>query len=103
HAPALARDLRCLPTRRSSDLPHPPVGRDTCASLSDCGPRGKAVGIPAGGITLADERHAPIPCRMNPPIILVTGASRGIGAAIVRSEEHTSELQSREKLVCRLR
>src|SRR3712207_8064584 len=45
-------------------------------------------------------------------IALVTGASRGVGRGIarglgeagatVRSEEHTSELQSRQYLVCRL-
>src|SRR5436309_6571763 len=33
-------------------------------------------------------------------VVLVTAASKGISAA--RSEEHTSELQSRENLVCRL-
>src|SRR3712207_7522181 len=31
-----------------------------------------------------------------------TGAARAAGAAGVRSEEHTSELQSRQYLVCRL-
>src|SRR5947209_12324920 len=28
--------------------------------------------------------------------------ARGVGAPVVRSEEHTSELQSRQYLVCRL-
>src|SRR5690606_40181961 len=30
------------------------------------------------------------------------GAAAGIGHRLIRSEEHTSELQSRENLVCRL-
>src|SRR3712207_8597027 len=33
---------------------------------------------------------------------LSTGSSRVSGAAVSRSEEHTSELQSRQYLVCRL-
>src|SRR5690349_23683445 len=33
---------------------------------------------------------------------LVSRIQRGQGAALVRSEEHTSELQSRRDLVCRL-
>src|SRR3712207_7771200 len=39
-------------------------------------------------------------------VVAVTGAGSGIGRAIAdgrsRSEEHTSELQSRQYLVCRL-
>src|SRR3712207_8374383 len=33
---------------------------------------------------------------------LVAGAEQGQGVELVRSEEHTSELQSRQYLVCRL-
>src|SRR3712207_7304685 len=38
-------------------------------------------------------------------VVLITGAATGIGRAVaigLRSEEHTSELQSRQYLVCRL-
>src|SRR5690606_41027643 len=34
--------------------------------------------------------------------ILLVDASQGVEAQTLRSEEHTSELQSRENLVCRL-
>src|SRR5690606_40857819 len=33
---------------------------------------------------------------------MVAGTARSIGISVSRSEEHTSELQSRENLVCRL-
>src|SRR5207302_9537043 len=74
------RALPSFPTRRSSDLGHgrPPAvdkGRDRAGGDH-----------PRGG----DRRRRVCPhCRGAPP-----GAER--------SEEHTSELQSRENLVCRL-
>src|SRR5690606_39953873 len=86
-----------FPTRRSSDLhrrgkagrrrapsPAPPAGRtrsggDPAAGVPGCPGRERAVLYAGGGG--AGPRSAPGP----------------------RSEEHTSELQSRENLVCRLR
>src|SRR5699024_12813630 len=67
------RDLHSFPTRRSSDL------RALCR-------RGEAV---AGGYSQNSGQRKPDPGRPN-------------GAAGGRSEEHTSELQSRFDLVCRL-
>src|SRR5258707_7667240 len=37
-----------------------------------------------------------------PSVLLAIAISGALGAGIVRSEEHTSELQSRQYLVCRL-
>src|SRR5215475_949515 len=72
---------------------------------------GLAAAIPAAGVTAlrALRRLGPVAGRR----VLITGASGGVGrfavqlaaragAHVIRSEEHTSELQSREKLVCRL-
>src|SRR5699024_12451240 len=70
--------LHSFPTRRSSDLPSP-TGR---------GPSARA------------ERTTGEPQRMSHP---PSQPSADLGrAAVPRSEEHTSELQSRFDLVCRL-
>src|SRR5690606_41056147 len=75
-----------FPTRRSSDLgvrrapPRPSSGTPRCAR------RGPTTRRRAP----ASRRRAPRP------------AGRARGPASPRSEEHTSELQSRENLVCRL-
>src|SRR5690606_40889720 len=86
------RDLHSFPTRRSSDLGNHPLGGHpgyldvtkggTGLEITAIG-RAQAVMLDPGGSSTALQRlEAP------------TGA--------VRSEEHTSELQSRENLVCRL-
>src|SRR5205085_12115417 len=75
------RVLHPFPTRRSSDL----VGRVV----------GSAAGIraDAGGVVAQRPRHVALrPVRAD---------QRG-GPVAVRSEEHTSELQSQSNLVCRL-
>src|SRR5690606_40482107 len=79
------RDLHSFPTRRSSDLRR--------AGGGSAGARTPGRGRPG--------RAAPRPAR--PPTTSGGGsAARGARAAPGRSEEHTSELQSRENLVCRL-
>src|SRR5690606_41702705 len=70
------RDLRSFPTRRSSDL------------------RGAAGG-------LGRPRHGPSD-RPGAGPDLRSGTFEALPAPPQRSEEHTSELQSRENLVCRL-
>src|SRR5690606_41457379 len=87
---AVSRDLASSPTRRSSDLP--PMPR---LSASHAQSRFKLllqilVRFPAGR---REHRHA---VRRKPCMGL------WIAAEALRSEEHTSELQSRENLVCRL-
>src|SRR5947209_9339391 len=71
------RDLHSFPTRRSSDLRRPPSGaQDRQRTASSC-PRQQANSRPVA-------------------------ASQRRELACCRSEEHTSELQSRQYLVCRL-
>src|SRR5690606_42158969 len=84
------RGLHSFPTRRSSDLRMTSSGRWAREAASAV--RGSAAGLAPGS---SERLSAAGP-----------GYSR-IGAYVgscsrVRSEEHTSELQSRENLVCRL-
>src|SRR5207247_6604352 len=69
--------LHSFPTRRSSDLPTPPFLSGTC--MACCSRRGRW----------------PWPRR---PVRLLSI----LAGQLVRSEEHTSELQSRVDIVCRL-
>src|SRR5690606_40374623 len=78
------RDLPSFPTRRSSDLPAQPSGAV------------RRMKAPREGQIMSErfERHRQ-PWRSDEVAKLKVLASK-------RSEEHTSELQSRENLVCRL-
>src|SRR5207247_11052117 len=80
YSPPDLRHLHSFPTRRSSDLSER-IERALIVLAQDHIDRGR----------LAHARHH------------VIGKGRGERiAALVRSEEHTSELQSRVDLVCRL-
>src|SRR5207253_11472704 len=68
------RDLHSFPTRRSSDLPR-------CSSLQSC----SSSSVTSAGAWASPSIRSTAPHRRR-----------------VRSEEHTSELQSRGHLVCRL-
>src|SRR5690606_41891744 len=88
------RALHSFPTRRSSDLSVTSVG---CVRLpvgpplpGDVGDTGSVVCQPC-----PDEEQVRKAVQ-EPDTIRIDGRSPG------RSEEHTSELQSRENLVCRL-
>src|SRR5690606_40765211 len=83
----LHRNLHSFPTRRSSDLPDSP---------------GPSVSQTNGSPTVL-----PDPDVFEPPASGGKGQAPNPNTVIVanpvdRSEEHTSELQSRENLVCRL-
>src|SRR3712207_8900225 len=75
------RNLPSSPTRRSSDLP---------------GLRPEAAGIRPPGLHVTRERPA---LRLE---VMHDGLEQQRLDRIHRSEEHTSELQSRQYLVCRL-
>src|SRR5690606_41398890 len=83
HSPASPRHLHSFPTRRSSDL------------------RRRAAGPIAGKPPTRRWQ-----CGANRPISALMPTATILPPlapfAAVRSEEHTSELQSRENLVCRL-
>src|SRR5690606_41803978 len=83
-----SRVLLSFPTRRSSDLPGPFFFSHRLEGGRD------GLDLPAAGRRVRDRiRDRPeIHRRLHPAV-----AERGD-----RSEEHTSELQSRENLVCRL-
>src|SRR5207249_5894465 len=97
HCSAPIRYLHSFPTRRSSDLLRP-LGRKRERNAGADphrhrlrglgGARGREASA-GGGDRDARRLHA------------VLGAFRG-AALLLRSEEHTSELQSRFDLVCRL-
>src|SRR5690606_41552061 len=95
--PAAPRALPAFPTRRSSDLPR---GLETEL-------------VPARGYQLELVPPVPLPRKLTLELLRMPAKVRDsvrrtrevlerVGADVVRSEEHTSELQSREKLVCRL-
>src|SRR5690606_39751304 len=90
------RALHSFPTRRSSDLEQV-LRAQTVASL----------GIGVEPVGLAQHRFGPVEAQPM-QIIDDRGGEFGFTALGInvfdaqRSEEHTSELQSRENLVCRL-
>src|SRR5690606_41873311 len=97
------RDLHPFPTRRSSDLAH-----GTTASAAPGAPDGQFHDqrMPGTDGELSDATGAPRPeASIAPPPgdpnAPVPGPEGVPPGPDVRSEEHTSELQSREKLVCR--
>src|SRR5690606_41559950 len=90
-------ELHSSPTRRSSDLIHTPL------RLYQHGERRFALsGTPADCVFFAVGELM----SQNPPDLVLSGVNCGANISdsvqYSRSEEHTSELQSRENLVCRL-
>src|SRR5690606_41685306 len=91
-------DLHPFPTRRSSDLVVMTTAAFValaCAFIIGLGAIGACIGIGImGGKYLeASARQPELMNVLQTKMFLLAG---------LRSEEHTSELQSREKLVCRL-
>src|SRR5207247_10927888 len=100
-----ARHPHCpaFPTRRSSDLP----GGDTQVSVVSLITLTLVAGAPPKstvfGPGLPREKPEPVSVTMVPPSAgPMAGRSEASAGAGLRSEEHTSELQSRVDLVCRL-
>src|SRR5687768_18140568 len=94
------RDLPSFPTRRSSDLPRPPMSAAAVPAITTSA---SAPMTSCSSLTLPRKRGAIAAPRRPPPTL----APRTIpyqydGVPVWRSEEHTSELQSRLHLVCRL-
>src|SRR5690606_41030670 len=88
--------LHSFPTRRSSDLAQRAIGihRDFQHQPAFQAALPQFLGV----VAVADALHSPT------PVIEVGGVDHlaGVHRDQLRSEEHTSELQSRENLVCRL-
>src|SRR5690606_40735036 len=88
-------DLRSFPTRRSSDLGI--IFSVTSLILAGCGGNGAteyALQIDPSQYT---GREVPVHAE-----VTLRGNLQNTPVEELRSEEHTSELQSRENLVCRL-
>src|SRR5690606_41834977 len=93
------RDLRSFPTRRSSDLKLKPCRYPAPTSGTPAKPKAAA---PPGGSTAGAAKAPKLARRSASAAADGSEVCAGASAGQVRSEEHTSELQSREKLVCRL-
>src|SRR5690606_41597536 len=94
------RHLHSFPTRRSSDLTDlGPHGADQVELLFSANPGSEPRGL--GKVASGGELS-----RVRLAIEVILAAKSGNRGTFVfdevRSEEHTSELQSRENLVCRL-
>src|SRR5699024_11344166 len=91
-----------LPDRGRSPRLRPRVDRGTV--LVPARPAGPAAQGPAlpGAARRVCRGVLPRPCRRCGTGRCAGGPGRVRGAALTRSEEHTSELQSRFELVCRL-
>src|SRR5690606_41345998 len=93
-----ARDLHSFPTRRSSDLHHPAM-RFVAPARRELGLR--TVFNCLGPLTNpARATHQLLGAFEDGLRPVLARTLRSLG--VTRSEEHTSELQSRENLVCRL-
>src|SRR5207253_10669090 len=87
------RDLHSFPTRRSSDLQG--IGAGFVPSILDLSLIDRVVQV-------TDEEALDTARRLSREEGILSGISCGAAVAAARSEEHTSELQSRGHLVCRL-
>src|SRR5206468_12276852 len=101
HLSGHLRDLPSFPTRRSSDLAWAaPVSLDTFPGRnrpSGCG-SGSSTGTTPSGASKPDRSTLrTFSGAFSAPTVLASTSGEPM-----RSEEHTSELQSRSDLVCRL-
>src|SRR5690606_41891577 len=96
------RTLNAYPTRRSSDLGALKVPPSSTACTFSAWPSAKMLAVMTTRSTPAASAASN---RLAVPVTLdshTRAASRRRKLMAPRSEEHTSELQSRENLVCRL-
>src|SRR5207244_13447052 len=94
--PPPSRSLHSFPTRRSSDLG---ISISRCAFVPKTWIRWDATSwVPHTPMTCAPSKSSSSEARRSTP----KAGSTSINDATLRSEEHTSELQSPDHLVCRL-
>src|SRR5690606_40306960 len=95
------RDLHPFPTRRSSDLFHISLH----ANLGESGGEVKFKIAHRGLVAIESLFHElaeRAPGKVDVALVATNEEHRDVQNVVQRSEEHTSELQSRENLVCRL-
>src|SRR5690606_41598085 len=100
--PAPTPDPHSFPTRRSSDLV---IALELLEDPDQAGgvDRGVDLDVQCLAVEVVDNVEGPEPSSARQGVGHEIRRPDGIGEPRdVRSEEHTSELQSREKLVCRL-
>src|SRR5206468_5437350 len=97
------RALPSFPTRRSSDLAYLPYYTEAQFVAADRGSRSisRVTADQAEGIQ-AHGRMIPFDQMITPAAIRTARERATSSDDFLRSEEHTSELQSRSDLVCRL-
>src|SRR5690606_41420378 len=98
HLPFYFRVLRAVPTRRSSDLAPADEEREERPPRALLPLRTVA----AGQCAVAFSAPAPVSERTSISAYFSALCGSLLSTVPRRSEEHTSELQSRENLVCRL-
>src|SRR5690606_40440709 len=91
---------RHFPTRRSSDLKHDPLPL-VCLSRQGRPQNTRTSGHMLEVATVRIALHGNVDWLQDGPILSAVGTTFS-RIDFERSEEHTSELQSRENLVCRL-
>src|SRR5690606_41921974 len=94
------RDIQSFPTRRSSDLSHTVTIRahNVSTGMTDYKNPWSQLGVIAQAVTMINNTNRVLSAlKVNPERAL-----EELENDWTRSEEHTSELQSRENLVCRL-
>src|SRR5690606_39813657 len=95
YTPVDHRDLHSFPTRRSSDLLRSDTGHDVLRTRPGLRCSGGGAGDSHVSTRSVRTPSGPLP-------LLVGWSINAQSGRKTRSEEHTSELQSRENLVCRL-
>src|SRR5205814_9436341 len=97
------RTLPSFPTRRSSDLAQCQLTCGSSRPLMNSSPTYRRVGSAAQACTSGSVKlfgsSARLASTAEVPVHESSGRSAG---TLIRSEEHTSELQSLRQLVCRL-
>src|SRR5690625_6447742 len=91
--------LLSFPTRRSSDLPPPGESMIPSSVMNSVTMRVRMLGSSAHGEYLIVNAAAAV---VSPEFSAVRSLVRVPPSAVMSSEEHTSELQSRGHIVCRL-
>src|SRR5690606_40274192 len=100
-SPAASRALPSFPPRRSSDLAEAQVGALLGAEATRQ-PFTRNGNELVGVGRQCPNAHLAIGAEAQQPLAVGMECRREHEVAVARSEEHTSELQSRENLVCRL-
>src|SRR5690606_39557615 len=102
HSPAPRCSTPSFPTRRSSDLRERQVGLVKLTVDVELALRRHRPPVASGAVQTVVQATEPLPPSGDFKRFDDVDVLTPLGEILPRSEEHTSELQSRENLVCRL-